>query len=279
MTFVVCLGGFFFVATVPMKAAAQTAQSGNNLRQIGIALHTYHDIHQSFPPAYVTDEQGNKLYSWRVLILPYLDQMAIYNQFDKSKAWDSPENLALSNMMLPVFVSPGEVSGCSYFGVAGKGTVFEEGRAIKLSDVTDGTANTIGVVEVKGLNHSWAEPFDIDIDTQFSLLAGQGVGQVPQPGVNPGIQMLRLDGSLMTIINPPESMIRSMASIRGGEPLTIASGPAMSMETRAAPSVVPAQPASKSALPTPPPPASPQVVPVESPAATASPEQTESKPE
>ena len=50
----------------------------NNLKQLALAMHTYNDYHKSFPPAYTTDEDGKPLHSWRVLILPFIEQRGLY---------------------------------------------------------------------------------------------------------------------------------------------------------------------------------------------------------
>ena len=59
---------------------------------VPIALDNYHDIHGSFPPAYTTDAEGNPLHSWRVLILPYIEQKELYDKIRLDEPWDSPHN-------------------------------------------------------------------------------------------------------------------------------------------------------------------------------------------
>ena len=63
------------------QQAAGSAQQKNNLKQIALAMHNYHDVHRTFPPAYQADASGKPLLSWRVLILPYLEQDALYREF------------------------------------------------------------------------------------------------------------------------------------------------------------------------------------------------------
>src|SRR5262249_18476914 len=151
----------------------------------GLALLNYQEVYGSLPPAYVTDAEGKKLYSWRVLILPYLEQPALYEAFDKTKAWNSPENAALSHQIIPVFESPGDPGElCSYFAIAGRGTAFEGSKAIGFRDVTDGLSNTICVVEARNTGHTWAEPYDIDLDGNTNVI-GFGPGQLPGPGAQP----------------------------------------------------------------------------------------------
>src|SRR5439155_8958659 len=85
-------GGILVALLLPAVQAAREAarrmQSQNNLKQIGLALHNYHATYQTFPPAVVTDENGKPLYSGRVLLLPFMEQEALYNDFDRTQAWD-----------------------------------------------------------------------------------------------------------------------------------------------------------------------------------------------
>src|SRR5438067_2250340 len=66
--------------------------SRNHLLQIGLALHRYYQAHGGLPPAAVQSKDGRPLYSWRVLVLPYLEEQALYEQFDLDEPWDGPHN-------------------------------------------------------------------------------------------------------------------------------------------------------------------------------------------
>lgn len=70
----------FLPATRNVRPAAYRSQCKNNLKQIGLALHNYHDEYQAFPPAYTVDADGKPLHSWRTLILPYMEQKAAVRQ-------------------------------------------------------------------------------------------------------------------------------------------------------------------------------------------------------
>lgn len=206
------------------RGAARRAQSMNNMKQIVLALHNYEAQYQSFPPAFVADANGKPLYSWRVLILPYLgDPVAASasQRFDMSKAWDSPENRAISDMMVPIFHSPNDVTGtCSYMALAGPNTMFSGEKGTRLSQIADGTANSIALVEVFGRQQSWAEPKDVDV-TAVPILVGRSPGQVPGTGGASTVVIAAMgDGSVRAFpMSDPgiEPHVRAMSTINGGE--------------------------------------------------------------
>jgi hypothetical protein len=214
---VVC-GGIAAALLLPAvqaaREAARRAQSSNNLKQIALALHNYHDVNGTFPPAVVTDADGQALYSGRVLLLPYMEQAHLYDQFDKTKAWDSPENSVLSKTIIPVFMDPSSANPpagqTDYLFVTGKGAVFESGKTTKISEITDGTSNTMIVVEVENSGINWAEPRDLPINQPMSLPAGN------HPGGN---MSAFADGSVRFISKAAAaSDIRAAATKDGTEP-------------------------------------------------------------
>ena len=98
------------------------------LRQVSLALQQYCLVNGSYPPSFVTDKNGKPLYSWRVLVLPYLDQVDLFDAFNLDEAWDSPHNRPLSDTRINVFTCPRNMnrSGCetNFFAVVGPGTSF-----------------------------------------------------------------------------------------------------------------------------------------------------------
>ncbi|MFH1269123.1 MAG: DUF1559 domain-containing protein [Planctomycetota bacterium] len=109
---VLACGGFALVGirtAIPAAGRAATrTQCSNNLRQIGIAMLNYHDTYGSYPPAYIPDEKGQPKHSWRVLLLPFLEQQTLYDQYDFDRPWDSPENAALGNLMPEAYRCPSD---------------------------------------------------------------------------------------------------------------------------------------------------------------------------
>ena len=74
-----------------------------NLDDISAAMDNYHDKHGHFPPAFTTDNNGNRLHSWRTLLLPFLDQAALYETIDLNKPWDHPDNAQARDTKLEIF--------------------------------------------------------------------------------------------------------------------------------------------------------------------------------
>jgi type II secretory pathway pseudopilin PulG len=216
-----CIIGILVALLLPAvqaaREAARRSQSMNNLKQIALALHNYHDVNNTFPPAVVTDADGKPLYSGRVLLLPYMEQQALYNAFDLTQPWDSPQNLAISQTRLAVFEdassgvqSPGKTD---YLFVTGKSTVFEGNKAIALSAIKDGTSNTAIVVEVKNTGISWAQPQDLDITQAMSL----------PPGNHPGGNLVAFaDGSVRFVSQSvAPATVQAMATKDGMESVTL----------------------------------------------------------
>jgi hypothetical protein len=165
----------------------------------------------------VTDADGTPLYSWRVLILPYLEQNAAYEAFDKDASWDSPQNSVVSSTMIPAYTHPDDGSTMtSYFMPTGVGLIAEPGKAIKLTDVTDGTSNTILVVDAGYPIGPWAAPKDLDVSSNSAYTIGQGGTIQPR---NNQITVLFVDGSTQTydVASFPLMQLQSMFTRAGGE--------------------------------------------------------------
>jgi hypothetical protein len=168
-----------------IRNAAQRLQSANNMKQLTLAIYNYVDTHGQFPPAVVFGSDGRPLYSWRVLLLPYLEQDNLYHRFRLDEPWDSPNNRPLLAMMPKVFQDPADTTpqlGLTPYQVFdGPGAPFDSSSRpfrpfqpdgapplrlqmsafqIRLTDFTDGTANTILIVESAD-PVPWTSPQDL----------------------------------------------------------------------------------------------------------------------
>ena len=201
------------------REAARRAQCVNNLKQMGLAFHNYASAHGGFPPAAITARNGKRLLSWRVAILPYLDQGSLYEKFKLDEPWDSPHNKELLKYMPKIYEClskplPGEGMTC-YRAFVGKDTLLDPIRSVKLSHVTDGTSNTLMVVEANDAV-AWTKPDDLPFDPAKhgrgnGLL---GAGSAHRDGFNAAFA----DGSVRFIKSSvPLDVLRALITRSGGE--------------------------------------------------------------
>ena len=151
------------------RTAARRAQSMNNMKQLALSLHNYHDAHGAFPAGYSSDEQGRPLLSWRVQMLPYLEEAALYNEFRLDEPWDSPHNKELIARMPSLFRSPNSTAEgfkTNYLGVSGADGIFVrppagDAKGTSFRRITDGTSKTLMLVEASDeLAVVWTKPGD-----------------------------------------------------------------------------------------------------------------------
>ena len=155
----------------PQMASAR-ARSQNNLKQIGLALHNYESVHGAFPAAAIVDKKGKPLLSWRVAILPYIEQNALYKQFKLDESWDSEHNLPLSRTVVKVFELPygdPKPRHTNYRVFVGNGAMFDMVQGTTIGQIKDGTSNTIMVVEATE-STPWAKPDEIEFDPKKPML-------------------------------------------------------------------------------------------------------------
>ena len=159
------------------RETAARAISVNNLKQIGLAMYTFADKNVTLPPAANHDKKGKALLSWRVAILPYIEEEKLYNEFKLDEAWDSAHNKKLLAKMPKLFAGPagtGKANHTFYKVFVGKGTAFEGKGGVTMEDFKDGTSNTILVVE-GGVDVLWTKPADLDYQPGKKLPAVGGI--------------------------------------------------------------------------------------------------------
>lgn len=196
------IAGLFLGVAMPAvpasREAAKRAQCVNNLKQIGLAYHNYHAANNVFPAPAIADKDGKPLLSWRVALLPYLEQQELYNKFKLDEPWDSPNNKALIKEMPNVYLCPDrknpQEGTTTYRVFVGPEAMFQEGQGTPLQAITDGTSNTILVTEATDAA-TWTKP---DSDLKFDPKAKpslNGAGS-PHPG---GFNVLFGDGAVRFI--------------------------------------------------------------------------------
>jgi hypothetical protein len=194
--------------------------AANNLRQIMTSLHIYHDRHGRFPPSICVSDSGKK-YSWRVEILPFMEEQALYNQYRFDEEWDSPNNQRVTARMPDFFRSDlddKETTNTAWFLVTGPGCAIGSNESLSLQEISDadGTALTIVAVETKRNVH-WAKPEDIAIGPTNRLpkLGGFHAGGFNAGFANASVQFIDE--------NVPAETILKLFTYNGGEPVDAAS--------------------------------------------------------
>jgi len=180
-----------------VRPATYRAICKNNLKQIGLALHNYHDTFHAFPPAYTVDADGKPLHSWRALILPFLDQQNLYETIDLSKPWDDQANSeAHETVMQPYRCSSLNADvpqgHTTYLAVVTPGSCLRPVEPRSMSDITDDPGDTLVVIEVDS-KHSvhWMSPVDAD---DALVLGMNPKSKLAHTG---GVNALYVDGRVM----------------------------------------------------------------------------------
>lgn len=225
----------FLPSRIPWEAARRTS-CANNLKQIMLAMHNYHDRYGCLPPAYTVEKNRRPLHSWRVLLLPFLEEQALYQRIRLDEPYDSPYNRAVfdarrsSSQGLPampdVFRCPSDGANrgadTNYVMILGPHTISNGPNSVCLKDIIDGPGNTIAVVETYGLGTAWYEPRDLRADEMtFKINDPEYFGIASRhPG---GAQVGLADGSVRFLpdtVDPRD--VEALTTIHGGEDVSAA---------------------------------------------------------
>jgi hypothetical protein len=189
----------------------------NNLRQIALAIHNYKSVYQQLPPAYTVDAAGNRLHSWRTLILPFVGEQALYNRIDLSKPWDDPANAVLQRMDVVAFRCPSSKTApgmTTYQIIDDPMSAFPGSNSLTFDAITDGLSSTILVFESdEAFAVHWAEPKDQSMTGYLSAARSSH---------RSGRNVVMADGSLQFIPNGTDPLIlKGYATAQGGETLEL----------------------------------------------------------
>jgi len=195
-------------------------QCRSRIRDIASAMLSYEQDHGVLPPQSLFGPDGKPWHSWRVLLLPYLDQQKLFDRYHFDEPWDGPKNRKLHDHLFAVYRCPtddSDLTRTSYFVVSGPGLMFEPGKQIKSTDATDGASNTILVVEAAGQDVHWMEPRDLD----GAQLANQinAAGQPSISSAHPKIAHVALvdEGELAVGDDADPAAVRAMLTRDAGE--------------------------------------------------------------
>jgi hypothetical protein len=201
-------------AVQKVREAAARTQKNNNLRQLAIAVHNYHGEKNKLPTGAICDKTGKPLLSWRVAMLPYIEQEELYKKFKLDEPWNSDHNKKLIPLMPKTFASVDDANpkpGHTHFrAFVGGGALFDWNQATTLARVADGTSNTLMIAEATD-SVPWSAPQELEYDPK---------GKLPRLGL-PGSNRFSVafaDASIRSIRSSlREATLRALITRAGGE--------------------------------------------------------------
>ena len=205
------LTGLLLPAVQAAREAARRMSSQNNIKQLMLAMLNYESVYRNFPIRATKSKDGKQLLSWRVAILPYLDEAALYKEFHLDEPWDSPHNIKLIPRMPATFKHPSsqaEPGHTVYLAPYREDTVWNLEEP-KMWTITDGTSNTLAIVEVQD-EHAvpWTKPDDLDLNELANLSFLRG----------PTFQAGYFDGSVRTLSKTiDKAILEALITSQGGE--------------------------------------------------------------
>lgn len=206
----------FLPSIEPMiRSLTRQMDGANNLRQVMLAMHNYHDAYNRFPSPASTDAAGKPLLSWRVAILPFVEEQALYQQFRLDEPWDSEHNLPLSKRLPKVYATAGlrlPPGQTVVHAVVGDDIGLHPEKRTGFRDILDGTGNTILIVESTADSAvPWSKPADVEIDLEDPL--AKFIGS-PKKSFQVGMG----DGSVMRLADDIDpAKFKAMLTRAGGE--------------------------------------------------------------
>ncbi|MBA4030403.1 MAG: hypothetical protein C0478_05865 [Planctomyces sp.] len=192
-------------------------QCRENLKAIGLAMHTYLDTHSTFPAAISGD--GPLAVSWRVSIEPYIDAHRLERRYDDHFAWNAEPNWPFTRRSMPLYECPtarkqrtiaeDDFGLTDYAALVGEEAAFPLERGIKARDFADGTSNTLMVVEAVDTGIRWAEPKDIYVPFANMTIRSQ---ETHQDQLNPLISSTHTGGGHVLMADGTVRFISSSVS-------------------------------------------------------------------
>jgi prepilin-type processing-associated H-X9-DG protein len=163
------------------------------------------------------------MHSWRVLILPFLEQQSLSDRYDFDEPWDSPKNRMVTDTMLNIFQCPSAQrtgpTETNYVMIVGPETVGFENSAVGIEDITDGMSSTIMVIETADSGIQWAEPRDLNLD-ELNLQINDGSGEGIRSRHSGGVNAAFCDGSVHFLYDSLDAeTLRRLINRKDGKPV------------------------------------------------------------
>lgn len=215
------LVALFLPAVRSAREAARRNSCVCHFKQIGLALHNYHDVYGEFPPACTVDADGKPLHSWRTLILPYMEETQLYESIDLSKPWDDPVNQKAAQTPMSAYRCPSAnyaENETTYFAIVTPNSCLRPGQSLSFSEIPDGSSRTIIITEVP-LDQAvpWMSPHDADEAMIFAINEDSKLAHAG------GVFMVGVaDGAVRAFTaDMPIDTRRALITADGGEPVNL----------------------------------------------------------
>jgi prepilin-type N-terminal cleavage/methylation domain-containing protein len=196
------------------REPARRNQCSNQLREIAVALQNYTDIHRALPPAHTSDANGKPLHSWRTLILPFIEQLQLYESIDLTKPWDDAANGNAFKTNLTVYQCPSaaiEGNLTTYLAVVTPNSCFRATEPRSLSEISDDPSETLLVIDSHA---TYAVPWMSPADADEEIVLGAGEQGKPSSHHPNGMNALFLNSSVQFLLNDmPADKRRELISI------------------------------------------------------------------
>jgi type II secretory pathway pseudopilin PulG len=201
------------------REAARRTQARNNMKQMGLSLHNFHDTYQTFPPKPLEAEQAEQ--SWMTAMLPFMDQGALYSSINPAAPWSDPANRMVFSTIIPTYLNPSVPSkpidqgtGYAVAHYAGNARILSPDAPRTIREITDGTSNTILLGQVDAGFKPWGDPSNLR-DPANGVGGGPNAFGSPHYGV---VHILLADGSVRAISkNIAPQVMQSLGTPNGGE--------------------------------------------------------------
>ena len=204
---------------------APEVRASNNVKMLGLAFANFESAYRKLPGSKNYREGGigfkgprtKHPFSWRVAVLPFVEEVKLFQQYDFNEPWDSEKNLKLLDKMPAVFRSPHapsdqKVGETNYLGFAGEKSAMVDG-GIPMAEIKDGTSATILLVETKR-TVPWTKPEDF-------AFAEYADAKRAEPFDGLGLNCLMVDGTVLSLDAPVDwERLGRLVTRDGGEPFT-----------------------------------------------------------
>lgn len=215
---ILVIGVAFAFAVKDARIAAQRSSDKGHLKQLAVAIHNYHDTYGQLPPPFVADAEGRPMHSWRVLILPFIDQQKLYAEYRFTEPWNSPHNRELESRMPNAYAFSGTGmrgnTTTNVLAVTGPETMWPGRGKATFDDVKDGQDHSIMFVENDGSGIHWMEPRDLvfeEMDFTLNSPAGVSCNHLTPNVATVSGYVKRLDKDITT------ATLRALFTINGRE--------------------------------------------------------------